>query len=188
MLLISACSSLVHLDEDEKSKRWNNHLVQINKVESWSMIGRVSVKNLNERATFKLQWEQNNSDYELRLISAFGQGTFLINGSDKGINIQTPKNKIFSGVSANQLIREKLGWDINLSGLKYWIRGAPEPDVEYSELLLDDHGRLSEMKQSNFTIRVLRYNKKDGLFLPKKIFIKGKDIQLKLVINEWGIY
>ena len=57
-----------------------------------------------------------------------------------------------------------------------------------SELLLDDHGRLSEMKQSNFTIRVLRYNKKDGLFLPKKIFIKGKDIQLKLVINEWGIY
>ena len=58
----------------------------------------------------------------------------------------------------------------------------------YSELLLDDHGRLSEMKQSNFTIRVLRYNKKDGLFLPKKIFIKGKDIKLKLVINEWGIY
>ena len=85
-------------------------------------------------------------------------------------------------------LREKLGWDINLSGLKYWIRGAPEPDVEYGELLLDDHGRLSEMKQSNFTIRVLRYNKKDGLFLPKKIFIKGKDIQLKLVINEWGIY
>ena len=98
MLLISACSSLVHLDEDEKSKRWNNHLVQINKVESWSMIGRVSVKNLNESATFKLQWEQNNSDYELRLISAFGQGTFLINGSDKGINIQTPKNKIFPSV------------------------------------------------------------------------------------------
>ena len=188
MLLVSACSSLVHLDENEKLKSWNNHLIKINKVKSWRISGRAFVKNRNESATFKLQWEQNNSNYELRLISAFGQGTFLINGSEKGVNIQTPKNKIFSGSSANQLIREKLGWNINLTGLKYWVRGVPKPNVEYSELLLSNHGRLSNMKQSNFTIKVSRYYKKNDLFLPEKIFIKGKDIQLKLIINEWEIY
>ena len=84
-------------------------------------------------------------------------------------------------------MREKLGFDIHFDGLKYWIRGIPEPNVKYSQLLLDEQGRLLDMKQSGFTISILRYTNKEDVSLPEKLFIKSKNIKLRLVIQNWEI-
>ena len=187
ILVVSACGSLPELDSNMQSQGWIDHQASINKVEFWKIKGRAAVRDDSNSASYVLHWEQFNSNYELRLISSLGQGTYLLKGSEKKATIQTPKNKIFTADTAEQLIQDKLGWDIHLAGLKYWLRGIPEPNVKYSQLLLDAQGRLSDMKQSGFTISILRYAKKKNVSLPEKVFIRKRDIQLRLVIQNWEI-
>ena len=95
--------------------------------------------------------------------------------------------EVLTAITPEKLIRDELGWDVNLAGLKYWIRGIPEPNSKYSQLLLDEKGRLQDMKQSGFTISILRYTDKKNISLPAMLCIKSKDIELRLVIQNWEI-
>jgi len=187
ILLISACSLIPDVDSNLQSRQWQNHQVLVNKIESWKIKGRAAIQGENNSATFLLHWDQFDTSYELRFISGLGQGTYILKGTEDGVVIRTPKNEVFSSDTSENLIREKLGWDVHLAGLKYWVRGVPEPNIQYSQLLLDEKGRLKDMKQSGFFISILRYTEKDNISLPEKLFIRSNNIQLRLVMQNWDI-
>ncbi len=187
ILLISACSSIPDVDSDLQLRQWQNHQALVNKIESWNFKGRAAIQSENNSATFLLHWDQFNTGYELRFIAGLGQGAYLLQGTEHGVVMRTPKNKVFTSDTPESLIREKLGWDVHIAGLKYWVRGVPEPNVKYSQLLLDKKGRLKDMKQSGFFISILRYTDKENISLPEKLFIRSNNIQLRLVIQNWEI-
>ena len=187
ILLISACSSIPDVDSDLQLRQWQNHQALVNKIESWNIKSRAAIQSENNSATFLLHWDQFNTGYELRFIAGLGQGAYLLQGTENGVVMRTPKNKVFTSDTPESLIREKLGWDVHIAGLKYWVRGVPEPNVKYSQLLLDKKGRLKDMKQSGFFISILRYTDKENISLPEKLFIRSNNIQLRLVIQNWEI-
>jgi len=183
--LLAACSSAPKIDKDLKPQLWLEHQIAINGITAWNINGRLAVKNEKDSGTATLLWEQSFANYELRLIAPLGQGTYILKGTSGGVVMQDPKNISTKAETAEQLLYEALGWKIHINGLKYWVRGIPEPYMIYSELLLDEKGRLTNMKQSGFDVSVLRYTKQNGISLPEKLTIKSNDIQLKLVIKDW---
>ncbi len=185
--LLSACSQLPRVETGSEYQRWLEHQIAVSEINSWKIKGRISIKNGKESGTATLHWNQVNSDYELRVITPFGQGTYLLKGSPNRVTMQGPKNEILTADTPDELLYEGLGWTVHLAGLMYWIRGIPEPDIDYSQLLLDREGRLSEMEQSGFNVSVQRYTDQDGVSLPGKLFIKNDNIQLKMVIQNWNI-
>ncbi len=187
ILLIGACSSIPDIDSDLQLRQWQNHQTLVNKIESWKIKGRAAIQSENNSATFLLHWDQFDTGYELRFISGLGQGTYILKGTEDGVIMRTPKNKVFSSDTPENLIREELGWDIHIDGLKYWVRGLPEPKIQYSQLLLDEEGRLKDMKQSGFFISVIRYTDEENISLPEKLFIRSNNIQLRLVMQNWDI-
>ena len=184
---VSACTQAPKIDPDLKSQFWLEHQIATTAIQTWKIKGRVAVKNEKESGTVSLFWNQQLSEYELRFVAPLGQGTYILTGSDKGVVMQAPKDTIIEADSAEQLLREGLGWDVHLNGLKYWVRGLPEPDIKYSNLLLDEKGRLTNLDQSGFNVRVTGYIEQDGHSLPKKIKIKSDNIQLKVAIQDWQL-
>jgi len=185
--LFNACSPLPRIDSDTLSQYWLEHQIAVSEINSWKIKGRIAVRTEKESGTATLHWNQYISSYELRIIAPFGQGTYLLKGSPEGVIMQGPKKKVLTAETAEELLYEGLGWDIYLAGLKYWIRGIPEPDIDYSHLLLDEEGRLTNIEQSGFTVSVSRYTDQDGVSLPEKLYIKNDNIQLELVIKNWNI-
>ena len=183
--LLAACSSAPKIDKDSKPQLWLKHQIAISDITAWNINGRLGVKSEKNSGTATMLWEQSFADYELRVIAPLGQGTYILKGTRDGVVMHGPKNKITMAKTAEQLLYEALGWKIHLNGLKYWVRGVPEPYMVYSELSLDEKGRLTNMKQSGFDVSVLRYTEHNGIFLPEKLTIKSDDIQLKLVIKVW---
>ena len=183
--LLAACSSAPKIDKDLKPQLWLEHQIAINGITAWNINGRLGVKNEKDSGTATLLWEQSYADYELRVIAPLAQGTYILKGTRDGVVMHGPKNKITTANTAEQLIYQALGWKIHINGLKYWVRGVPEPYMTYSELLLDDKGRLTNMKQSGFDVSILRYTEQNGISLPEKLSIKSDDIQLKLIIKVW---
>ena len=186
-ILLSACAQTPQIDPDLKTQFWLEHQIAAASVLSWEIKGRVAVKNDKESGTVTLFWNQKLDEYELRFIAPLGQGTYILTGSEAGVVMQTAKESIIKANSAEQLLRETLGWDVHLDGLKYWIRGLPEPNINYSNLLLDDKGRLTNLEQSGFHISVSSYINQGDISLPEKIKIKSDKIQLKVAIQNWNI-
>lgn len=187
VLLLSACTQAPKIDSGEKTQLWLEHQLTTSAIHSWNIKGRVAVRNVKQSGTITLFWNQFLANYELRFIAPLGQGTYILSGTPNGVMMKTPKDNIVEAENAEQLLREILGWDIHLNGLRYWIRGLPEPEVEYSALLLDDKGRLTNMDQSGFNIKVSRYAEVDNVSLPEKLAIESENIRLKVIIQNWGI-
>lgn len=187
--MLAACSSAQKIDPevsfDRKPQLWLEHQIVINGINSWNINGRLGVKNEKESGTATLLWEQAFASYELRVLAPLGQGTYILKGSRDGVVMQGPKDEFKMAQTAEQLLYEELGWKVHLRGLRYWVRGIPEPHMIYSDLVLDEQGRLMNMKQSGFDITVLRYGLHNGISLPEKLTIKSDFIQLKLVIKNW---
>lgn len=185
--LLSACAQAPKIDSGLKTQLWLEHQISISAIQSWGIKGRVAVKNGKESGTVALFWNQFLSNYEIRFVAPLGQGTYILTGSPDGVVMKAPQDTVIMADNAEQLLREGLGWDVRLNGLKYWVRGLPEPDIAYSELLLDDKGRLTNMDQSGFNVSVSRYTEQDNVSLPEKLTIKSDNIQLKVIIQSWEI-
>lgn len=185
--LLSACTQVPKIDSNLKTQLWLEHQIAVSDIQTWKIKGRVAVKNTNESGTVTLFWNQQFTDYELRFIAPLGQGTYILTGSKNGVVMQAPKDKVIEAENAEQLLRDGLGWDVSLNGLKYWVRGVPEPDVNYSELMLDEQGRLTNLEQSGFNVSVSSYLVLNGVSLPEKLKIKSDNIQLKVIIQNWEI-
>jgi outer membrane lipoprotein LolB len=185
--LLSACAQSPKIELGSKTQLWLDHQISTNTIHAWKIKGRIAVKNEKESGTVTLFWNQFLSNFELRFIAPLGQGTYILSGTPDGVVMKAPKDKTFMADNAEQLLREGLGWDVHLNGLKYWIRGLPEPDIKYSALSLDESGRLINMEQSGFNVSIARYTDHEGISLPEKLTIKSDNIQLKVIIQSWEI-
>jgi len=183
--LLSACAQSPKVETGLKTQLWLTHQLAVGAIQSWDIKGRVAVKNDKNSGTVTLLWNQFLSNYELRFIAPLGQGTYVLTGTASRVAMKGPNDLDVVADTPEQILKQGLGWDIHLDGLRYWVRGLPEPDIKYSALLLDEKGRLTNMEQSGFNINVSRYTEQEGLSLPEKLTIKSDKIKLKLIIQRW---
>ena len=71
--------------------------------------------------------------------------------------------------SPEALLEREVGWSVPLTGLRYWIVGAPALDGATSKMELDDRGRLARLEQAGWTVIYERYGILDDLALPERI-------------------
>jgi outer membrane lipoprotein LolB len=79
-----------------------------------------------------------------------------------------------------------LGWRIPVTGLKSWIKGLPQPDVE-SNYEIDGLGRLKSLQQNGWFVNYLDYfpAQKQVQQLPKRLYLKHNNVGIKIVIERW---
>ncbi len=123
----------------------------------------------------------------MRIVAPLGQGTYILTGSPEVVQMAGPDELLLTANTAEELKMQGLGWSVNLQGLRYWVRGLPQPDIAFNSLELDDKGRLDSIEQSGFNIDIQRYVEVGSQVLPEKIVISGRDVQLKLIIKNWQL-
>jgi len=187
ILLQSACTTQLPVDEKLKLYSWQENRAKIIKLENWELNGRIALSMERQAWTASLQWVQSQADYQLRIIAPMGQGSVEMQGDDKGVSLQVTKDKVLYADSPEILLQKNFGWSVPVSGLVYWIRGIPVPDRRIKKLLLDDNGRVSEMEQSGWQVTYSNYTSQGNVDLPGKIVMQNGRLKLRLVIRHWLI-
>ncbi len=188
-LLINACAPplLPEKAGPANSALWQRHRLAMSALDSWHVKGRIALENERDSGTLSLYWRQQGPAYELRFIAPLGQGAYLLKGAPGAVSMRGPKDLYLTATTARQLMARGLGWDVNLDGLNYWLRGIPAPGLSYRQLRLDHKGRLRRLQQAGFELRIDRYTEVQGLSLPQKLSIRHAALRLKLVIRDWEI-
>lgn len=187
VLVLAGCAELqlfTPLQQAETSD-WELHRAALTNLQRWSITGRLAIQSGQEGWNATLHWDQDNENYTLRLIAPLGQGTYQLYGDNHVVSLLTAENKVFRADNPETLLQQNLGWSVPVGGLKYWIKGIPDPGVNMENLVVNEDGRMTDLQQSGWRISIIRYSDFNGTQLPSKLFMQNDHFKLRLVVQDW---
>ncbi|MCA1851474.1 MAG: lipoprotein insertase outer membrane protein LolB [Beggiatoa sp.] len=164
---------------------WTMHRERVAKVQDWYLAGRVALATPEEGWNAALYWTQTEERYSLRVVAPLGQGSYGLEGGPNQVVMRTPDRRTLTAEDPESLILAQLGWTLPVFGLRYWVRGIPEPLAPVAAMTVDDRGRMTELEQSGWRINVLGYEARDGLDLPSKLFLQTDRFKVRIVVERW---
>jgi outer membrane lipoprotein LolB len=171
----------------DPDKKWEQRKTQLSGVNSWLINGRIAVINGHESWHLNLKWQRHGDNYVLDLSGPFGAGHAQLTGSKGNVLLVDSDQNYFYADSPDRLLHEVTGLQIPVKSLLYWINGIPDRNIKVDSQQIDAHGRLAELKQSEWNIRFKQYIDVEQHELPQKIFIDGFNLKVKIFIDEWKL-
>jgi len=123
----------------------------------------------------------------MRVIAPLGGGTYEIEGDGNSVSMHTADDRLLLAERPEALMQDHFGWQVPLTGLRYWVRGIPEPAPPPDSMLVDAAGRLTGLTQSGWQVDYGRYTNQDAYQLPRNITLQQQDLRVKLVVLDWGL-
>ena len=213
-LLLSSCahiSSVLDAEEDSDAfDEWSelisapnpsgaNHYQltdfenSLYRIPVWQLSGRLSIRADNEALSGSLRWRQDIAAFIINFNAPFGQGALQIKGDSVGVELETADGRTLQADDIDQMFAEVAGWELPLSGLRYWIFGIPSPDNEARLKREQDQadGRITEIQQSDWVVALPRYVQIGEKSLPRKLRLRSighkPELQVRLVIDNWQL-
>jgi outer membrane lipoprotein LolB len=108
-----------------------------------------------------------------------------IEADDQGATLTTGDGKVHRSNDVQSLTREVLGWDLPLSGLRYWVTGRVDPTSPVQAQSRDDARRLQSLMQNDWRIAYQEYFG-DSAF-PARLSLAYDRLSLRLIVEHWEL-
>jgi len=154
---------------------------------AWQLNGRVSLTRGEEGWHASLHWQQQADRFFLKISGPLGQGGFQLSGDSRGVVLVDADGQTFAARDADALLQQVTGWQLPVTGLRYWIRGLPVPGAAAAQVRQDDAGRLSHLDQSGWAVNYDRYQIVNSISLPGKLKLVHDDISVRIVVDKWEL-
>lgn len=161
------------------------HVRAISALRTWRLAGRLAVQAEIKGFSADLDWRESNSGFDLRVAAPLNRGTFALSGDASAVSLVTPKGETYTAADAETLMRQHLGWALPLAGVRYWVRGLPDPALPVSAEHLDGAGRWTAFAQDGWQVSVLEYRVAAGLDLPSRLGLSHDKLRVRMVIKRW---
>ncbi len=145
--------------------------------------GRIAIIQPARRDSAGLRWTHDAASDEVLLMTPLGQVVARITSDMQGVTLEAD-GKTHVAQDAETLTQELLGWQLPLSGLRYWVAALPAPGGEFlSEQ--DVSGRLSVLYQQGWAIHYTRYADEGRDALPLRLSLQREGMEVRVLIDEW---
>lgn len=184
LLTLAACTSAPPALENSN---WVAQRSLLQQLDSWEFRGRVDVRYHNDSHTPRIQWQQQDEDYTIRLWGTFNAGNTLIVGRPGFVTMENA-GEVLTASSPEDLILQQLGYELPVSYLEYWIKGLPAPgeqaDLEFNEL-----NQLTLIRQADWTVSYTSPRQYGDFTLPARMDVTrpADDIRLRFIGLNWTL-
>ncbi|MCH2340732.1 lipoprotein insertase outer membrane protein LolB [Pseudomonas sp. NPDC047963] len=186
-LLLAGCAGLGPQESVEgpgNAEDWKAHKAHISEIDGWQISGKIGIQAPQDSGSGTLFWLQRQGYFDIRLSGPLGRGATRLTGRPDAVALEVAGQGRFEAESPEALVESKLGWQLPVSHLLYWVRGLPAPDSR-SRIALDPNGRLASLQQDGWDVQYLGYTEEDGYTLPNRIKLAGRDLKITLVVKDW---
>ncbi|MCY1417162.1 Outer-membrane lipoprotein LolB [compost metagenome] len=164
--------------------QWRDHKAQLSQLDGWQINGKVGIRAPKDSGSGTLFWLQRQDYYDIRLSGPLGRGAARLTGRPGQVVLEVANQGRFEAPSPEDLLEAQLGWKLPVSNLVWWVRGLPSPDSK-SRLTLDRDSRLANLEQDGWTVEYLNYTEQKGYWLPERLKLHGRDLDVTLVVKDW---
>ncbi|BBP74853.1 outer-membrane lipoprotein LolB [Pseudomonas sp. Ost2] len=164
--------------------QWAKHKQQLSSLDGWQINGKVGIRAPKDSGSGTLYWLQRQDYYDIRLSGPLGRGAARLTGRPGQVSLEVANQGRYEAATPEALLEEQMGWSLPVSHLVWWVRGLPAPDSK-SRLSLDNDSRLATLEQDDWQVEYLSYTEQNGYWLPERIKLHGRDLDVTLVIKDW---
>jgi outer membrane lipoprotein LolB len=181
--MLSACATRTGVELPVIAD-WETRKAVLAETDEWEFAGRIGVRAADEGFNGKLWWRQDNLAFRARVSGPLGVGTIFING-DRGELTLTDRDGVVTELAdAEAELRQRYGWTIPVTSLRFWALGIPDPTAP-AEVRLDADGVLLELEQRGWDVTIDQYMQGGGQNMPRRLTAIDGDIRVRLIIDNW---
>jgi outer membrane lipoprotein LolB len=162
--------------------------VRLASARDWSLEGRVALSNGRNGGSGRIDWQQVGDHYEVALSAPVTRQSWRLGGDRTTARLEGLDGGPREGADATGLLREATGWEIPVTALSAWVRGARADDVGPARLQFGADGRLSRIEQGGWTIDYSDWVPQTGLGieLPSRLNAARDQAKVRLIVDAWS--
>ncbi|MGV8923576.1 MAG: lipoprotein insertase outer membrane protein LolB [Thermomonas sp.] len=159
-------------------------------VPGWVMSGRVALSNGKDGGSGRIEWSQGTGRTEVTLSAPVTRQSWTLMANADGVTLEGVSGGPLRGDDAGQLLRQSTGWEIPVTALGCWLRGAPADTdgMGKANLIFGTDMRLLRIEQGGWVIDYSNWQQDpaSGVELPTRISAEQASNRVRLVVDRWG--
>ncbi len=178
---LAGCATVRHAPQPAAAPApWDERLGQLEHAASWRLDGRAAAALGQQGWQATLDWQQHGTVSDLHLAGPLGVGSTEIKVTPAGLSLNGAAP---SGAVAAQL-EDKLGFELPLDNLRYWLLGIPDPSIPF-DLTRNAQDRALRLSQAGWTIDYDEYMPASGDLMPKRLVLNRSDARVRIAVDHW---
>jgi len=159
---------------------WEQRLSELAHSSAWQLDGRTAVSLGAQGWQASLDWRQRGDSSEVHLAGPFGVGALVLKATPAGISVNgaPPSEDVVAQ------LRDRLGFELPLDSLRFWLQGIPDPSSEF-ELTRNNQDRALELTQAGWSIQYDGYMANNGDLLPARLVLRRADARVRIAVDRW---
>jgi outer membrane lipoprotein LolB len=152
----------------------------LQKAVAWQLDGRAAVAVGTQGWQATLNWQQHGESSEVHLAGPFGVGALVLKRSPDGLSLNgaPPSDAVLAQ------LQERLGFDLPLDHLRFWLLGVPDPAAAF-DLKRNSQDRASQLTQDDWIIEYDRYMPVAGDVLPAHLVLSREGVRVRIAVDRW---
>lgn len=161
---------------------WEQRVADLQGLASWQLDGRAAVAVGTQGWQATLNWRQHGDAAEVHLSGPFGVGALLLKRTPDGLSLNDapPSDAVLAQ------LQERLGFELPIDKLRYWLLGVPDPSAAFT-LTRNDQDRALQLVQGDWTIDYDRYRSADGESMPAHLVMSREGVRVRIVVDRWNL-
>jgi len=161
---------------------WQERVGALQTLSAWQLDGRAAGAVGTQGWQATLNWRERGDDAEVHLAGPLGVGALVLKRTAEGLSLNgaPPSEDVVMQLQA------RLGFELPLDHLRFWLLGAPDPGVPF-ELNRNGEDRASHLTQEGWTIDYDRYMPAAGDVLPALLVLSREGVRVRIAIDHWNL-
>ena len=182
LLALAGCRSTRPLPPPAAVSAWEQRVATLQNADSWQLTGRAAVAVGTQGWQASLDWREQGGKAELHLAGPLGIGAQVISQTPQGLSI----NGVPASDATLQQLQDKLGFDLPIEDLRYWLLGVPDPNQPF-EVAKNPTERAQRLQQGGWTIDYDRYMPAGADVLPAHLTLTRDAVRVRIVADHWTL-
>jgi outer membrane lipoprotein LolB len=155
-------------------------------LQHWSASGRLALAANGEGGSGSFSWEQRNAETTLAIRGPLGAGAIQVTTDGRSLIVTDAEGRHLDTEQSTALLRRRLGTDLPLAELRYWMLGVPSP-VSPSSVADAAAAPMRVIEQSGWRIGYDAFTAAGGVSLPERFTATQGGVRLKIVVDDWQV-
>lgn len=164
---------------------WPEQRAALEKLDNYSLNGRVAVAAKGQGFSASLRYRQQGKNADLSLDGPMGIGGMRMQVAQDDISVTNSRGETLDGPAARGEIEARLGFELPLAELRWWLLGIPAPGE--ADLIQDAAtGEVAGFTQAGWKVVVNSRQPAMGFAMPQRLTAEREDARLKLLVEQWA--
>jgi len=161
---------------------WEERIRALQSLPGWQLDGRAAVAVGTQGWQASLNWREQGETAEVHLSGPLGVGALMLKRTAEGVSL----NGAPPSADVVVQLESRLGFQLPLDHLRFWLLGVPDPGVAV-DLSRNDQDRAAHVAQDGWSIDYERYLPVNGDLLPARLVLSREGVRVRIAVDHWAL-